>query len=167
VARSERENVAHFSFRHTIIVRDRVRVDHVLIGAISAVNRMNVNRAHVANLSLLLSSLALFALVGCFSREPIDIKSQDPAAKIPAIKQAVEAKDLSAARQLVKDLDSDDPAVRFYAIGGLQRLTGESFGYVYYDDDDARKSAVKRWQMWLASQESGGDAATTQSVAGP
>jgi hypothetical protein len=125
---------------------------------------MNPNCAHVA-IHLLLLPLGSLALVGCFAREPIDIKSQDPGVKIPAIKQAVRQNDLSASKQLVKDLDSDDPAVRFYAICALQRLTGEGFGYTYYDDEDARKPAVKRWQAWLASQES--DNATTQSVAGP
>jgi hypothetical protein len=128
---------------------------------------MNAKRAHVVIVSVWLSVLAPLALVGCFSREPINIASRDPAAKIPAIKQAVAAKDQSAIRQLVKDLESDDPAVRFFAIGGLHRLTGESFGYLYYEDDDARKPAVQRWQTWLRSQESDGAAPTTQPVAGP
>ena len=86
---------------------------------------------------------------GCFGRDPIVITSADPSSKIPAIKIAVRAQDTSTAPQLVKDLDSDDPAVRFYAIRGLQDLTGETFGYLYYASDDVRKQAVKRWRQWL------------------
>src|SRR5689334_364808 len=70
---------------------------------------------------------------GCFlfggGREPISVKSRDPASKIPAIKKAVESKDSQTAKDLVKALESDDPAIRFYAIRGLQDLTGETFGY--------------------------------------
>ena len=72
---------------------------------------------------------------------------------IPAIKMAVSAHDLNACAELVKDLDSDDPAVRFYAIEGLQKLTGESFSYRYYDDETRRVPALKKWQQWLAERE--------------
>jgi hypothetical protein len=54
---------------------------------------------------------------------------------------------------MVEDLSSDDAAVRMFAIGGLRRLTGETFGYNYYDDEDAREPAVKKWQEWLAAQQ--------------
>jgi hypothetical protein len=78
-----------------------------------------------------------------------DINDADPASKIPAIVASVHEKDLSAIRQMVADLESDDPAVRFYAIGGLQRLTGETFGYQYFVDDDQRAAAVGKWKAWL------------------
>jgi len=83
------------------------------------------------------------------------ITEEDPANKIPAISMAVQKKDLGAAKQLVTDLDSDDPAVRFYAIEGLRRLTGQTFDYLFYDDAVARKPAIGRWQEWLASQDKG------------
>src|SRR6478752_4183857 len=86
---------------------------------------------------------AIFACAGGCSlgggREPISISSHDPAAKIPAIKKAVSARDSQTAPHLVKSLESDDPAVRFYAIRGLQDLTGETFGYVWYADDRDRR----------------------------
>jgi len=75
------------------------------------------------------------------------------AIKIPAIKVAVAHKDLSTVRQMVKDLESDDAAVRFYAINGLRRLTGENFGYLYYEEATERKPATKRWQAWLEQVE--------------
>lgn len=98
--------------------------------------------------------LAGLVACGCSApRGPFLVTERDPANKIPGIKRAVEAKDLSAAKQMVIDLDNDDPAVRFYAIEGLQRLTGQDFGYKYYDDDLARQPAIQRWQAWLAEQE--------------
>ena len=51
--------------------------------------------------------------------------------------------------QLIRDLDSDDPAVRFYAIEGLQRLTGQTFDYHYYDDEIDRHPAMLKWRQWL------------------
>jgi len=86
-------------------------------------------------------------------RGPLVVTDPDPSIKIPAIKIAVARKDLSTARQLVKDLESDDAAVRFYAINGLRRLTGENFGYLYYEEADERKPALTRWQAWLAQVE--------------
>lgn len=90
---------------------------------------------------------------GCTApRPPLVVSDPDPSVKIPAIKKAVREKDLGAVRQLVQDLDSDDPAVRFYAIGGLERLTGQRFGYDYSADEIRRRPAVIRWQQWLAAQ---------------
>jgi hypothetical protein len=86
-------------------------------------------------------------------RGPMVVSDPDPSVKIPAIKIAVEHKDLSTARQMVSDLESDDAAVRFYAINGLRRLTGENFGYLYYEDAETRKPAVERWQAWLAQSD--------------
>jgi hypothetical protein len=95
---------------------------------------------------------AMLCLVSCIPREPINIKSHDPSLKIPAIKQEVAKKDTADVGQMVKDLDSDDPAVRFYSVEGLRRLTGDTFGYHYYDDEDVRRPAVKRWQEWLQNR---------------
>ncbi|CAN5628516.1 hypothetical protein BH09PLA1_BH09PLA1_16400 [soil metagenome] len=91
-------------------------------------------------------------------RGPLLVTDSDPSIKIPAIKIAVARKDLSTVRQLVKDLESDDAAVRFYAINGLRRLTGENFGYLYYEDADERKPAIKRWQAWLGQVETSASA---------
>jgi hypothetical protein len=93
-------------------------------------------------------------VAGCGGPPPEKkLGNPDPSGKIPAIKQAVRLHDRAAVEQLVKDLDSDDPAVRFYSIGGLQRLTGETFGYEYYHDEEQRKPALKHWQEWLEQQQ--------------
>ena len=88
---------------------------------------------------------------GCagVGRAPAVITSNDPASKIPAIKKAVDARRSTTAPQLVRSLESEDPAVRFYAIRGLQDLTGETFGYVWYGEDRARASALQKWKLWL------------------
>ena len=92
----------------------------------------------------------VIALVGCADPPgPRTVHNPDLTVKVPVIKDAVERHDLSVAPQLVKDLDSDDPAVRFYAIEGLKRLTGQTFGYVYYDDAERRRAAVMKWRRWL------------------
>ena len=100
-------------------------------------------------------------LTGCSSGfGPKSVSSEDPSSKIPAIKQSVNERDLGQCEQLIKDLDSDDPAVRFYSIGGLQRLTGQTFDYHYYDDETQRAPAIARWKAWLAERNS--SPATTQ-----
>ncbi len=97
--------------------------------------------------------LLIAATAGCTAPKPPSVVTDDdPSVKIPAIATAVQRKDLGAAKQLVKDLDSDDAAVRFYAIQGLWRLTDQTFGYNYYDDELARLPAIKRWQEWLEKQ---------------
>jgi hypothetical protein len=100
----------------------------------------------------ILAGLAVASVVlsGCTApRGPLVVTDPDPSVKIPAIKKAAAQKDRKAVRQLVADLSSDDPAVRFYAINGLNRITGERFGYDYFAGDASREAAVRRWQQWL------------------
>jgi hypothetical protein len=97
---------------------------------------------------------------GCTApRPPLVVTDPDPSVKIPAMKVAVERGDRSVVPQLVADLSSDDPAVRFYAIESLEKLTGQTFGYAYFQDDEARRPAVEKWQDWLKGQS----AATRES----
>ncbi|HEY7088988.1 MAG TPA: hypothetical protein VH518_12915 [Tepidisphaeraceae bacterium] len=83
------------------------------------------------------------------------VKNPDPAAKIPATVDAAARKDMAAIPQLVADLENDDPAVRFYAIGALERVTGHTFGYQYFVDEDKRASAVQQWKAWLEGWRAG------------
>jgi hypothetical protein len=93
------------------------------------------------------------ALVGGCDAPPIKpvLTDPDPSIKIPAIELAVQKNDRSAIPVLIKSLESDDPAIRFYANDALLKLTGQDFGFLYYADDEVRRPAVKRWQAWLAS----------------
>jgi len=105
--------------------------------------------------AMLLGLAASLAGCGGIPRAQRVVTNPDPTAKIPAIKASVQTNDTAVVRQLIKDLESDDPAVRFYAIGGLQRLTGQTFGYQYYADEQNRAAAVQRWKAWLAGWEAG------------
>lgn len=50
---------------------------------------------------------------------------------------------------LILMLGSDDPAERLYAIGRLDRLTGERLGYDPTADAQVRSKAQDRWRDWL------------------
>jgi hypothetical protein len=109
------------------------------------------------------TSLALIVCglsASCIGRDPPSISSPDPDRLIPAIKTGVREHDRRVIPYLVEDLESDDSAVRMYAIDGLRRLTNQDLGYVYFADDDDRKPAVGRWKQWLAEHAS--EFSTTQ-----
>ncbi len=84
---------------------------------------------------------------------PRSVASEQLTVKIPAIKEAARARDMTAAPQLVEDLDSDDAAVRLYALEGVRKIAGgQEFGYAYYADVERRRQAVKKWREWLQQQ---------------
>ena len=126
-------------------------------------------RARVAVAVAGAAVLTALAVGGCTApRGPLVVTDPDPSVKIPAIKKAVRKKDRNAVKQLVTDLDSDDPAVRFYAINGLHKITGLRLGYDYYADEEERQAAVRRWQEWLDGQDKTRAWATTsESNAAP
>jgi hypothetical protein len=97
---------------------------------------------------------AALAAGGCgvFGGVSPNLRSVDPAEKIPGMKLAAEKNDRTALPALVAALDSNDPAERLFAIEALQRMTQQTFGYRYYDDDEERAPAVARWKQWLATQ---------------
>ena len=61
--------------------------------------------------------------------------------------------------RVVEELDNRDPAVRFYAIAALRTVTGQTFGYRYYDEETARQPAIEKWRQWLADQGRSGPVA--------
>ena len=95
-------------------------------------------------------ALSLCVLAGgCVPRESPHIGAIDPSNNIPAIQEAARTNDHNAIPAIVRQLDSDDPAVRFYAIEALQKLTGQTLGYQFYDDANLRKDEVARWRRWI------------------
>jgi hypothetical protein len=110
-----------------------------------------MNRAGI--FSVLGGVLLCGMCASCIARDPPSITSSDPDCLIPAIKAGVAAQDRKIIPYLVDNLQSDDSAVRFYSIDGLERLTGKDFGYVFYADEDDRKGAYQRWKKWLAQQQ--------------
>jgi hypothetical protein len=100
-----------------------------------------------------LGGLAGLGMGGCQApAPPLSVANPDPTVKIPAIKAAVRHDDLSAAPQMVQDLDSDDAAVRLFAIYGLRRLAGQDFGYRFYFDEQERRPFVQKWRQWLVEK---------------
>ena len=131
--------------------RNRMRPKRWTVGPAAARRRMARGRS---GLAALLGGLFAFGPAGCTApRGPLVVTDPDPSVKIPAFKKAVRKKDRAAVRQLVADLENDDPAVRLYAIGALRRMTGQTFGYQYYDGDEQRRQAVEQWRGWLAGKE--------------
>jgi len=58
------------------------------------------------------------------------------------------------APQIVKELSNDDPAVRFYAIQALERISGgETYDYRFYDSPEDQQPAIDRWKQWLAEHK--------------
>lgn len=100
-------------------------------------------------LAIALAGAMALAMMACRPIEPLSVKNPDPSIKIPAIKDAVRRDKMAAAPQMIHDLNSDDPAVRFYSIYGLRKLTGEDFGYRFYLDEAERKPALAKWSDWL------------------
>jgi hypothetical protein len=105
--------------------------------------------------------ISLLSIPGCFPRPDPVVGDPDPSVKIPAIKRAVAGEDRKVVSQLVEDLDSDDPAIRLFAIRALQKLTGQTFDYRYYEGEMGRRDAVNRWRAWLASSGSPSTSPTT------
>lgn len=94
------------------------------------------------------------------------VQSEIPSEKIPAIRRAVREKDRSVIPRLIKDLESDDAAIRFYAIWGLEQLTGNRFEYEYFRDPCDSQEAIARWNQWL-QQQPGAPVPATLPVALP
>lgn len=86
---------------------------------------------------------------GCFSPDPPSIKSDSAPTAIPAIKEAATSDDRADIPRMIEDLNDPDSAIRFAAIEALQKMTGQTLGYRYYDDEPARRPAVQRWRQWL------------------
>lgn len=76
-------------------------------------------------------------------------ESEDPADRVAAIQRAGDANDKTALPALVTCLSDSESDVRFFAIAALRKITGQDFGYHYYDAEQARREAVARWQEYL------------------
>jgi hypothetical protein len=90
----------------------------------------------------------LSVLSGCGPRASQGgFDSDNPAAKLYAIRDAGARRDTAAIPKLVEQLTSDDPAVRVFAIEALERITGERLGYNPSADLLVRAEAVDRWEQ--------------------
>lgn len=79
----------------------------------------------------------------------------DSSSKMFAINRAGAERDRTKIPQIIDCLESDDPAVRFMAIGALQEMTGQTLGYDYGAPEVDRERSVKRWREWSAAHPGG------------
>ena len=81
-----------------------------------------------------------------------NISSAQPDVATEAMNQAAKNKSTPAIVPLVKRLYAEDPVIRLSAIRALKDITGQDFGYRYYEPEVKRIEAIKRWQAWLVQQ---------------
>ena len=104
------------------------------------------------------AALALTASAGCGGAAVSlaeRLQAEHPSERISGCVSAAERRDVSAVSLLVERLEDRDADVRFFAIGALKRLTGQTHGYRYFEDALRRAEAVRRWRQWLKSRSAG------------
>ena len=104
-------------------------------------------------LLLALAGGALGVMAGCRPRAPRQpLLDTDPIFVIPAIRNVADADRLRDAPRLIELLESEDAAVRLAAINSLRDLTGEDFGYHFWQRAGERGPAVDRWRQWAVAR---------------
>jgi hypothetical protein len=111
-------------------------------------------------LALAVPALLTMALASCVEHDREGFDDVDPAARIRSIQDAAATGDRAAIPELIRSLDSDDPAERLLAIHTLQKLTGQTFGYDHSAPRPERMQAAQRWADWYSK---GGGGASTGS----
>lgn len=103
----------------------------------------------------LVATLLALPIAACMPSAPADFNSPEPAARNAAIVQAARTEDAAAVPDLVRMLESDDPATRVLAIGTLERLTGQRLGYDPQGSPMERRKAVQAWREWAEAHPDG------------
>lgn len=93
----------------------------------------------------------LVAAAGCAS-PPGGLDSPIASQRAEGIAEAAEENDQNAVKPLIGMLDSDDPAIRMFAITALQDLTGQTLGYDYAAPEWERAESVDRWTAWYSER---------------
>ena len=113
-------------------------------------------RVHASTLS---TALALICALICLPLSGCEPSATDggfsnpaPGARVYAIEDAVRYNRREQIPQIVECLCSDDELVRFLAIGGLQRMTGQDLGYKFDDPDPIRLVSYRRWRQWTIDE---------------
>lgn len=84
-----------------------------------------------------------WAAAGCGKALPIGFEEEAPDGRIHAIVEAARKGDRGSLGLLVEQLDSDDPAVRLFAIRTIERISGRRFGYDHAAGLAAREAAIR------------------------
>lgn len=96
------------------------------------------------------TTLVAAALAGCAGE--VSFESSDPAARLRAIHRAASENDRASIPELIKMLESDDPAIRLLSIRTLESMTGQTMGYDAVAPSYERTPAVNRWTEWYKSE---------------
>ena len=109
---------------------------------------MHLREAFILAVATGVAAPAFLAALGCggAAGRRAQLASDNPLDRAAAIVQVYEARDRNAVQKLVNLLDDSSSAVRLYTILALRGLTGEDFGYRYYDNEVARAASVRRWR---------------------
>ena len=85
---------------------------------------------------------------GCLPSAGPSLEALETDRRVPAIVDAREGDVMT----LVDALDDDDAVVRLSAVNRLRTLTGQSFGYAYWQNPDDRAEPIARWRAWAESR---------------
>ncbi|MGQ0626933.1 MAG: hypothetical protein ACT4PL_02395 [Phycisphaerales bacterium] len=100
------------------------------------------------HLFVLLALTAAGGSIGCAGPGlKAGFDAPDPSARLHATVEAARTNDRSKAREVVRGLESDDPAERMLSILTLERLTGDTLGYGFADDRAARMGPTEAWKQ--------------------
>jgi HEAT repeat protein len=113
------------------------------------------------------AALLTTGLVGGCAAAPPDFNSPEPAARNAAIVRAAREGEQAAIPDLVRLLDSDDPATRVLSIRTLERLTGQTLGYDPAGDAASRDRAIAEWTAWCDREGSQVESGVVRAKAGP
>jgi HEAT repeat protein len=115
---------------------------------------MSCGRSAVVRTGLAATLTALLCF-GCASgatnRE--QLRSPNAFERAAAAVRSAEAGDAGAVHTLVDLLEDRDGGVRLYAIGALERLTGQTYEYQHFASESQRQAAVERWRDALRRGE--------------
>jgi hypothetical protein len=98
-----------------------------------------------------IGGLALGVLTACRSRITPSFDSPEPAARTAAVVRAAAEGDRGAIPNLVRMLESDDPATRVLAITALEGMTGDRLGYEPSAGELERGGAIRRWREYVSA----------------
>ena len=108
-------------------------------------------RSRLGLLWLCAAGWAAGTIGGCANPDDaVGFQEKDPAARLRAIRRATSEQDHAAIPDLIRALESDDPAERLFAFRGLEKLTGQTLGYDHAASREDRTQAAKRWAEWYS-----------------
>ncbi len=107
----------------------------------------------VVAMVLALSAAGAVLLSSCAGGGPTlyqRLQDEDPKVRVAAVVEAGQTKDHKALSLLVERLSDGEKDVRLYAIIALERITGQTLDYRFYEPPEAREQAVQRWRQYVA-----------------